>query len=476
MSIEIHDGVFIDGAFVPSRTPTRIDLVDPATEEVFARVPDADGEDVDAAVRAAARAFPAWRETTAQQRADLLLAVADGIESRAEEMIDLLMRANGATRAWAAYVGPGSAFIYRGWAQFVLNAEREEIRTGPAGHSIYQRDPLGVVAAIVPWNSPQVLLASKVAPALAAGCTVVAKPSPETTLDTFLLAEIMRDAGVPAGVFNAVSGGRGTGAALVAHEGVDMVSFTGSTPAGRMIASVCGEQLKPVSAELGGKSAVVVLEDADMAVIEQLLFAEILPYSGQVCYVCSRVLVHESRFDEVLGFLRDRLADAKVGAPTDPDTVFGPLVSSAARDKVEALIASALEQGATLVLGGGRPADLTTGYYVEPTIFVDVTADMRIFQEEIFGPVLMVVPFGSDDEAVALANDSEYGLAGNVVGRDVEHATSVARRLDTGRVLVNGARGYGRAAALYKASGLGRVGDMDTLDLYCNVKNITQPA
>ena len=326
-----NDMIFIDGEFVPAHSAERIDLINPSTEEVFASVVDADGVDVDAAVQSARRGLDEWRMSTLAERADALLGIADGIEQRAGEMVDLLMTANGATRQWASYVGPGSAFIYRGWAQFVLQEGYEEIRPGQGAHSVYQREPLGVVAAIVPWNSPQVLLGSKIAPALAAGCTVVAKPSPETTLDTYLLAEIIRDKGLPPGIVTAVSGGRGTGAALVAHEGVDYVSFTGSTAAGRMIASVCGEQLKGVSAELGGKSAIVICADADMKVVEDLLWSEVIPYSGQVCYMCSRVLVHESRYDEVVEFLRTRLAGAKVGDPFDADTVFGPLVSAAAR-------------------------------------------------------------------------------------------------------------------------------------------------
>lgn len=471
----INETIFVDGSFVPAHSSQRIDLVNPATEEVFATVVDADETDVDTAVRSARLAFDSWRNSTLQERADVLLAIADGIEARAAEMIDVLMTANGATRQWAAYVGPGSAFIYRGWAQFVLNEGYEEVRPGQGGHSVYQREPLGVVAAIVPWNSPQVLLASKIAPALAAGCTIVAKPSPETTLDTYLLAEIIRDKGLPPGIVNVVSGGRDTGAALVGHEGVDYVSFTGSTAAGRRIAALCGEQLKGVSAELGGKSAIIICEDADMAVVEDLLWSEVIPYSGQVCYMCSRVLVHRSRYDEIVEFLRSRLAGAKVGDPFAEDTVFGPLITPAARAKVEELIASAKDEGATLVLGGGRPAGLDKGYFVEPTLFVDVKPEMRIFQEEIFGPVLMVVPFADDDEAVALHNDSAYGLSGNIVGADVAHAEAIARRLDTGRVLINGSRGYGRASALYKDSGLGRVGDMDTLTQFTKTKNITVP-
>jgi acyl-CoA reductase-like NAD-dependent aldehyde dehydrogenase len=321
-----------------------------------------------------------------------------------------------------------------------------------------------------------VLLASKVGPALAAGCTVVAKPSPETTLDALVLMEIAKEVGFPPGVLNLVSGGRETGAALVRHRGTDMVSFTGSTVAGRAIASVCGEQLKPVSAELGGKSAAVLLEDADLEVFSQSLMTDLIPYSGQVCYMCSRILVHQRRFDEVVELLSASIEAAPVGDPTNPETMVGPLISSLQRDKVESLIASGLDEGARLVLGGGRPEGLERGFYVEPTIFVDVRPEMRIFQEEIFGPVLTIVAFTGDDEAIALENDSTYGLSGTLFGQDLDHANAVARRMETGRISINGGRGASRFSSLRKDSGLGTVGDMDSLATFLQTKNIIQPS
>jgi len=478
MSIEGNrftpDSMFVGGAFVPAESAARVSLVNPATEEEFARVPDGDESDVDAAVAAARRALPAWRESSPAARAALLDGLADGIQARAAEMDSLVTRENGAPGWWASFVGSGSSFIYRGVAQIAGTLPREEVRESAAGRSRFRNDPIGVVAAIVPWNSPQVLLASKLGPALAAGCTVVVKPSPETSLDALMLAEITNEAGVPPGVVNVVTGGRETGAALVRHRGVDMVSFTGSTVAGRSIASVCGEQLKRVSAELGGKSAVVVLEDADLAAFSESIISDLLPYSGQVCYANTRVLVHRSRFDDVLDCLRASLEQAPVGDPTDPSTVFGPLVTAAAREKVEGYIRSGLAEGARLVLGGGRPAGLPKGFYIEPTIFVDVAPKMRVFQEEIFGPVLVLVPFADDDEAVALANDSDYGLAGAVFGRDLAHATDVARRMETGRIIVNGARGASRYSSLYKGSGLGTVGELGP-SAFLQPRNITQP-
>ena len=468
------ENLYIDGAFVPSTGSARIGLTNPATEERFAQVADATGADVDAAVSAARRALPAWRETTAAERAGILVKIADGIAGRAGEMDALVMKENGATKQWAGYVASGGHFLYRGAAAMIANFQREEVRETSAGKSLWRNEPIGVVGAIVPWNSPQVLIASKVGPALAAGCTVVLKPSPETGLDGIMLAEIMHEAGVPKGVVNVVNGGRETGAALVANEGVDMVSFTGSTVAGRAIASVCGQQLKRVSAELGGKSAAVLMADVDLDVFKPTIFAEVLPYSGQVCYAHSRILVHRSRFDEVVQLFMGVLSASKVGDPTEADTMFGPLITAGARDKVEGYIKSALDEGARCILGGGRPAGLDKGFYVEPTIFVDVKPQMRIFQEEIFGPVIMIVPFDTDDEAVALANDSNYGLAGAVFGTDLERANYVARRMETGRVGINGARGASRFSSMYKASGIGTVGEMGP-EGFLMPKNLLQP-
>jgi betaine-aldehyde dehydrogenase len=475
MGSETHDNLFIGGDFVPAKSTARVDLINPATEELIARVPDADGRDVDRAVEAARQALPAWSEVPGKERAKIISAIADGIQARAAEIDALTTMQNGAPGSWASYVGSGAHFLYRMFVPLAENLVVEEPRESASGRSLFRHEPIGVVGAIVPWNSPQILLASKLAPALAAGCTVVAKPSPETSLDCYVLAEILNEAGLPPGVVNIVMGGRETGASIVRHAGVDMVSFTGSTAAGRSIASVCGEQLKLVSAELGGKSAAVLLEDTDLDLFSDSIFSEVVPYSGQVCYTNSRILVHQSRFDEVLELLRATFEKSPVGDPTDPSTAFGPLITPVQREKVEGLISSGLAEGARLVMGGGRPSELTKGYYVEPTIFVDVQPQMRIFQEEIFGPVVCVVPFLDDEEAVALANDSNYGLAGSVFGREIEHATNVARRMETGRIMVNNGRGATRATRLFKGSGLGSVGVMDSVALFQQTKNITLP-
>ena len=469
-----QDQIFVGGEFVAASSSRRIPLTNPATEEVFGQVVDADEADVDAAVQAARRALPAWRDTSVDDRIAMINRIADVMASRADEMDALVTTENGAPQYWAKYVGSGAHFLYRMAAGAAAGLQRDEVKESQSGRSVFRNDPIGVVGAIVPWNSPQVLIASKIGPAIAAGCTVVLKPSPETSLDGFMLGEIMAAAGVPDGVVNIISGGRETGAALVRHRGVDMVSFTGSTVAGRSIASVCGEQLKPVSAELGGKSAAVILDDGDVAAFAKTLFSEVIPYSGQVCYATSRIIVHERLYEQVLDVVVEGFRSAPVGDPTDPATMVGPVISSAARDKVEGYIASGREQGARVVLGGSRPSHLSKGYYVEPTVFVDVTPEMRIFQEEIFGPVAMVVPFRTDDEAVALTNNSSYGLSGTLFGGDVERATAVAARMETGRVTINGGRGFSRFSSLYKDSGIGSVGDVSPR-LFLAPKNIIQP-
>lgn len=467
--------MFINGQYVAARSSDRIALTNPATEAVFDHVADGNEADVDAAVGAARAAAADWKATPPADRAAIIDRIADGIVARAAEMDALVTKENGAPAWWAGYVGSGSQFLYRNAAHLARTIEFEVPRQTNSGRSIYRHEPIGVVAAIAPWNSPQVLLASKIGPALAAGCPVVVKPSPETGLDGLMLGEIAQEAGVPAGVLNIVNGGRVTGAALVAHAGIDMVSFTGSTAAGRAIASVCGQQLKKVSAELGGKSAAIVLDDTDIEVFAKSIISDVMPYSGQVCYTTSRIIVHRSRHDEVLECLRSVLAAAQVGDPTDPATLFGPLITTVQRDKVEGYIRSGVAEGARLVLGGGRPKGLDRGYFVEPTIFVDVDPRMKIYQEEIFGPVVGLTVFDTDDEAVALHNDSEYGLSGAIFGGDLDRVNAVARRLDTGRIIVNNAKGASRYSCLMKTSGLGNVGDMETLDTFLQMKNITQP-
>jgi acyl-CoA reductase-like NAD-dependent aldehyde dehydrogenase len=448
--------MFVGGAFRPTNTSEHLPVVDPATEETVGSIADSTEDDVCQAVAAARTALVDWRETSPQERAGYLRALADLFSQRSEDVAALVTLQNGSVIKRSRRTNgtrPVAAYRYNAQLADTLQVESE---LGPDDPSLIRREPLGVVGAIVPWNAPQSLLAAKLGPALAAGCTVVVKPSPETSLDTFMLAEMLSEIGLPPGVVNVVTGGRETGAAIVRHPDVDKVSFTGSTAAGRVIASTCGELLKSVTAELGGKSAAVVLDDADLDVFAANMISTCLPNTGQVCYSSTRILAPRSRFAEVSDLVVETLGAAVVGDPKDPGSDFGPLVSEAQRQRVEDYIRSAIAEGARVALGGGRPSGFARGYYVEPTVLVDVHREMRVFREEIFGPVVVVVPFEDDADAVRVANDSSYGLGGAVFSRDVERATAVARRMETGNVSVNGKdRSDATPAFGYKDSGVG---------------------
>jgi aldehyde dehydrogenase (NAD+) len=476
MRLADRTDIYIDGSFTAAHSASRIDLVNPATEQVIGTVPASDAVDVDAAVTAARRALPSWRSSRPEERAVLLEAVAEAYEKRAEEIGSLITVENASPRWWTVQENVVLAsHIYRRGAELARSLENESVNEVNGNRALACREAIGVVGAIVPWNSPQVLLALKVSAALAAGCTVVAKPSPETSLDAYLLAEVFDSAGLPDGVMNIVTGAAETGEAIVRHDGVDKISFTGSTMAGRAIASICGSKLREVTAELGGKSAALLLEDADLDVFTSLITTECIPYSGQVCFSCTRILVARSRYDDVLERVVETLRSTPFGDPADPSTVIGPLVTARQRDRVEDLVQSGIAAGAQLALGSGsRPKDYPVGYYVEPTVFTDVEPSMRIFQEEIFGPVLVVVPYDDEDEAIRLHNDTGYGLSGMVFSRDIERATKVARQLETGQVLVNGHRGPPTPHAPYKNSGMGQ-GGVDRLSDYLRFKSISQP-
>jgi betaine-aldehyde dehydrogenase len=330
-----------------------------------------------------------------------------------------------------------------------------------------------VAALIVPWNGPQGAIAWKLGPALAAGCTAVLKPAPETSLDAFVFAEAVIEAGIPAGVVNIVTGGRETGAALVAHPGVRKVAFTGSTAAGRAVATACAADFKRVTLELGGKSAAILLEDVDLDAFRPFVATACSPMTGQVCRALTRVLAPRSRYEEVVDAVASAMEEIPTGDPMDPVTVFGPLVAERQRDRVEGYIKVGVEEGAKLVTGGGRPRGLDVGYYVEPTVFKDVSNDMRIAREEIFGPVLAVIPYDGEEDALRQANDSDYGLGGAVFTRDVEHGTEIARRMETGSV---GVDHYDLPVEApfggVKCSGMGRELGPESLGPYLETKSI----
>ena len=468
--------LFIGGRFIAADSSARVKAINPATEEVVGSVPDGSERDVDRAVTAARQALQTWRRTSGAERSAILLRIADGIAARAEELKDLLLAQNGSPRWWRDQDVTIAQMLYRQASAAAAQLEEETMIEGPGGsRTLLQREPIGVVAAIAPWNAPQALQSIKVANALAAGCTVVAKPSPETSLDSYLLAEIMNDAGLPAGVYNFVTGGRATGAALVAHPGVGKVSFTGSTESGKAVARECANSLKPLIAELGGKSAAVILDDADLQLFFSSLQREGLPFSGQACFCNARVIVPRKMRDEVVDGAIATLKSFRFGDPADDETIMGPLVSARQKERVEGYLRSGLSEGAVAALGGGTATGFETGYYVAPTVFTDVTADMRIFREEIFGPVLTVSAYDSEDEAVALHDATDFGLSGSVYSRDLARATDFSRRLTTGQLLINGQRGAPNALRdMYKQSALG--GGVDRIGGFLLTKGITQPS
>jgi acyl-CoA reductase-like NAD-dependent aldehyde dehydrogenase len=434
-----YNQLYIGGTWiVPAGTGT-IEVHSPATEERIGSVPRGGEADVDAAVAAARAAFDApdgWASWEAKDRAEVLERFARELEARAAETARRVSMQNGMP-IWLAnnFEAGFPALLLRYYSGLMTGAPAEEVRPGMLGGScLVSKEPIGVVAAIVPWNVPQAISFLKIAPALAAGCTVVLKPAEETVLDAFLMAEAAVAAGLPPGVLNVVPGGRELGAYLVAHPGVDKVSFTGSTAAGRAIARTCGELLRPVTLELGGKSAAILLDDVDLSASLENLFACTLLNNGQICWLGTRVLVPRNRYQEIVDAITDLAKALKVGDPLDPETKIGPLVSRRQQERVEGYIEKGKAEG-RMTTGGRRPFD--RGFFIEPTIFAEVDNQATISREEIFGPVLSLIPYGSDEEAIAIANDSDYGLGGSVWSADPDRAIAVARRVHSGTVGVN---------------------------------------
>ncbi|MFG1667831.1 aldehyde dehydrogenase [Streptomyces sp. Y7] len=477
-----HDytSLFIDGRWIAPHSTDVNTVINATTEEAMGRTPLGDAADVDAAVAAARRAFDdgRWSDLTPGERADVLGRFADELEKRAGLIAETVTAENGMPITLSAGAnGLSGASLLRYNAGLIRSLPLEEVRPGfLPGEILVRREPLGVVAALVPWNYPQALAMMKVAPALAAGCTVVLKPALETALDANIMAEAAAAAGLPAGVLNVVPGGVEAGEALVAHPGVDKVSFTGSTATGRIIGATAGRLLRPVTLELGGKSAAVILEDADIDTAVADLARVSFPNNGQTCTANTRVLAPAHRYTEVLDAITDMARSMTVGDPLDPATAIGPVVSARQRERIEGYITTGRGEGARLTTGGGRPAGLDRGWFLQPTVFGDASNDMVIAREEIFGPVIAVIPFRDEDEAVALANDSEYGLAGSVWTADTERGTALARRIRTGTVGINGYR-MDNAAPFggYKASGLGRENGVEGLLAYFQVKSVLLP-
>lgn len=475
-----HGRLFIGGDWVEPAGSGILKVVSPATEEVVGVVPEGTVGDIDAAVAAARSAFDggAWVSLGAAGRAEILERFSAALRARQDDIARVVTEEVGTPLSVSTMV---QAMVPLMFLDHYIGLARtypfEELRAGPMGSSLVLKEAVGVVAAIVPWNYPFYLTIAKLAPALVTGCTVVLKPAPETPLDAFVLAEAAAEAGLPAGVVNVVPAGREVGEHLVTHSGVDKVSFTGSTAAGRRVMSMCGEHVKRVTLELGGKSACIFLEDAPLETAVPMAAQAATINSGQTCIAQTRLLVPRRLHDEVVARLSDLLSAMRVGDPLDPLTTLGPLVSARQRDRVEGYIRLGQDEGAKVAFGGGRPGHLDRGYFVEPTVFTGVDNRMRIAQEEIFGPVVAVIPYETEDEAVAIANDSIYGLSGAVWTGDDERGVQVARRVRTGTFAVNGL-GFNPAAPFggFKQSGIGRELGEEGLYPYLEYKSVSVPA
>ena len=463
--------VFIAGQF---RTASEhVSVIEAATEERLGLGAAATESEIDDAVSAARTALPVWADTPAGERAGVLRLMADALQKRAAATLELCSRENGMPiRLSKGANGMFPAVLLRYYADLLDKTEQEEVRPAAIGHTIVRREPIGVVAAITPWNYPQALAIMKIAPALAAGCTMVLKAAPETALDALVFAEAAEEAGLPAGVLNIIAGGAQSGAHLVSHPGVDKVAFTGSTVAGRIIAEACGRLLRPVTLELGGKSAAIILDDADLDATVKGLKSASFVNNGQTCHLSSRILAPRSRYAEVVDALAALADGLVVGDPLQKSTDIGPLVSRRQQERVLEYIDIGRSE-AKLVAGGGIPADQPRGWFVSPTVFADVDNSSRIAQEEIFGPVLTVIPYGTDQEAVDIANDSEFGLGGTVWSPDVDRATDIARAVRTGTIGVNEYQlDVNAPFGGVKASGLGRELGPEGLAAYQTLKSI----
>jgi acyl-CoA reductase-like NAD-dependent aldehyde dehydrogenase len=456
----VHEFLFIGGEWIKPASTRRIDVINASTEEKIGSVPEAVEADVDRAVSAARRALKdsPWASSTPAERAAALVRFADALERRAARIAQTVSAQNGMPITVAGQLEAGfSIGLARYYAGLAGALQIEERRPSPLGTmTLVRREPVGVVAAIIPWNFPVALTIFKIGPALAAGCTMVLKPSPGTVLDCFVMAEAAEEAGLPAGVLNWVPGGRDLGAYLVSHPGVDKVAFTGSTAVGRQIAQECGKLLRPVTLELGGKSAAIVLEDARLETLLQGLPTSSILNNGQTCFSCTRILAPSSRYSEIVEAISEFTSQLVVGDAADRETQIGPMASAAHRDRVESFIAKGKGE-AKLVAGGARPRNRQRGWFVQPTVFADVSNDATIAREEIFGPVLSIIRYTDEADAIRIANDSAYGLGGTVWSANPEHATEVARRVESGSVGVNGyLPDFNAPFGGIKSSGLGR--------------------
>ena len=477
--MKTYERLFIGGEWVAPSSTAKIEVVNPHSEEVIARVPEAREADVDCAVGAAREAFDdgPWPQMKPAERADAMERLLGILQSRSDELAVTITEEMGSTISFS-HMGQVMAanMVLHYYTELARTYPFEEVRPGMLGPCVVRREPVGVAGAIVPWNVPLFVIMLKLGPALAAGATVVLKPAPETPLDAMILAEAIEGAGLPKGVVNIVPAGREVGEHLVRHKDVDKIAFTGSTAAGRRIASICGHDLKRVTLELGGKSAAIILDDADLATTVSGLLPGALINNGEACAATTRILASRRRYREVSEALTAAVRDWTVGDPMDPATLCGPLVASRQRDRVEGYIRAGKQEGAKIACGGGRPDSQRKGWYVEPTLFVDVDNRMRIAREEIFGPVLALIPYEDERDAIRIANDSDYGLSGSVWSADPQHGLDVARRVRTGTYTVNGfSLEFSAPFGGYKSSGIGRELGPEGLAAYLELKQVNLP-
>ena len=469
-----NSSFFINGRWVEPRGGARIEVVCPSTEEVVGYCSEASEEEVGLAVSAARTAFDegAWPRTSVAERAAVIERAMSALTEQADEVGRLVTSEMGApisaSTAQAQRVSGTAAFL----SEVATSTPAQDLRYAGSPAAVL-REPVGVVAAIAPWNGPVGTAVTKILPALLAGCSVVFKPAPETPLDISFLVDALKSEGLPAGVLNVVSGGAATGAAMVRHPEVNKVSFTGSTAAGRQIGEVCGREFKRVQLELGGKSAAIVLEDADLDQVAAGLSLGCFFNSGQVCAALSRVLAPRNLYGEVVEALVGGAKSWVIGDPFDPGTTLGPLVTSRQRERVQGYIDGAVEAGARVVAGGGRPSGLDKGWFVEPTVLADVSNDMQVAREEIFGPVAVVIPYDDRADAIRIANDSEYGLHGAVFTRSPQAAMEVARAVRSGTFSVNNFVYNNRAPfGGVKKSGIGRDSGREGYEAFFELKTL----
>ena len=473
-----HDTFFIGNEFVAPSGVDRIEVINPATEELLGSCPAGTPADMDRAVAAAREAFDhgPWPRMSPSERADAIARLSAALQGKAADIADIITKENGSPSAWSI-MGQvfSSTMVLDAYVDITKNHDWETQRQGALSPVTVRKVPVGVCAGIIPWNVPLFISVLKLGPALAAGCTIVLKPAPDTPLDSYLLAEAVVEAEIPPGVVNIVAADREPSEYLVRHPDVDKVSFTGSVAAGRKIGAICGEQLKPMTLELGGKSAAIILDDVDLDAVMGDLLGSGLMNNGQVCGAQSRLLISRARYGEFVDAIGQAMAAMPVGDPLDPSTAIGPLVNASQRDRVKGYQQLGVDEGAKVVTGGGQPDG--PGYFIEPTLFADATNDMRIAREEIFGPVLTAIPYDDEDDAVRIANDSDMGLCGSVWSSDPDHAAALAARVRTGVVTINSQMILDMKAPFggFKSSGIGRELGPEGIAPYTELQTIITP-